>query len=441
MTTSMFSGRTRVHALLSTPLSALPCPAIAAGWILRARFGKAVGFLDLSDGSSPTPLQVVLPTALLDAMPELRALGPGCAVLVRGELVSSRGAGQALEFQAHAATVLGGVEDPRTYPIQPRADADDFLRTVPHLRHRVPAQASITRLRHHLASAIHDYLSTQECMWVPTPILTSDDAEGAGARFEVQADRPFFDRPAHLTVSGQLSAEALAMGMERVYTFGPTFRAERSHTSRHLAEFWMVEPELAFADLDVAMDLAEGLVRHGHAALASHSAEYAAMGTAPPTLPESPFVRLTYTQTIEQSREEGLDAVWGKDLSSDQEQALVARHDGPVFVTHWPTDIKAFYMRAAPDGRPVAAFDLLVPGLGELAGGSEREDDLDRLVARMHACGMDPSMYGQYLDLRRYGSVPHAGFGVGFERLLAWCTGQSSVRDVVPFPRAFGVMA
>lgn len=443
MSSSTFPARARVRTLLSLPLESLPCPAVAAGWIVRARFGKAVGFLDLSDGSCSTPLQVVLPAELLEAHQDLRTWGPGCAVRVCGQLMASPAAGQALEFRAQQATLLGGVQDPRTYPIQPRAQhTDDFLRTIPHLRHRTPSQGALTRLRHHLARSIHDYLGDRECLWVPTPILTCDDAEGAGARFEVQADRPFFDRPAFLTVSGQLSAEALAMGMERVYTFGPTFRAERSHTSRHLAEFWMVEPELAFADLAEIMDLAEGVVRHAVGTLAAHGAEFQVMGTTLPVLPSTPFVRMTYTQALDQLEVLGLPAVWGHDLSAEQEQALVGHVGGPVFVTDWPAHIKAFYMRpSCVDERCVAAFDLLVPGLGELAGGSERETDLDRLVSRMTALGMDPSAYGQYLDLRRYGSAPHAGFGMGFERLLAWCTGHGSVRDVAPFPRVFGLIS
>lgn len=447
------SSLDRVSTLLSTPSDALPCPVRTGGWLTSCRMGKRVGFLVLTDGSSTEPLQVVVPDALLQSQPDLRRLSSGCSVRVTGELVLSQGAGQRVELQATAVEVMGWVEDPETYPIQPKPLGADFLRTVPHLRARVKHVAAVSRLRHGLAHAIHDYFSRQDFLWVATPVLTQGDAEGAGERFQVVTEEgpdAFFGQPTYLTVSGQLEAEALCMALGRVYTFGPTFRAEKSRTSRHLAEFWMVEPEMAFADLQDLMGLAEGLVKAGVTHCLEHLTEEMAlfeeMGGLPmeqwQRLVEQPFAHLTYTQAIERltATEHVFETqvAWGDDLHAEHERWLVEDAGRPVFVTDYPAGIKAFYMKPAQDGRTVAAFDLLVPRVGELVGGSEREEDLQRLVDRMTACGLDPAQYGDYLDLRRYGTVPHGGFGLGFERLVAFLSGMPSVKDTIAFPRTHG---
>lgn len=440
----------RAVDLLATPSHDLPRPARIGGWLTSCRMGKAVGFLVLSDGSSAQPLQVVVPKALLHDQPDLRRLGAGCSVMVSGQLVASPAAGQRVELQARDVQVLGWVEDPETYPIQPKPLSADFLRTVPHLRHRVGHMAAVARLRHGLAHAIHGFFAQHGFIWVATPVLTSGDAEGAGQRFQVITDDgpdEFFGKPAHLTVSGQLEAEALCMALGRVYTFGPTFRAERSRTSRHLAEFWMVEPEIAFAQLPDLMDLSEALVKHCLAYCLSRlpaEMDLLAAHGAPPAdhwrqMIERPFVRLTYTKSIDlltsSTHRFVAPARWGMDLHAEHEHWLVDHVGGPVFVTDYPADIKAFYMRASDDGRTVAAFDLLVPGMGEIIGGSEREHIHARLAERMRAMGQDPDGYGQYLDLRRYGSVPHGGFGLGFERLVAYVAGLPSVKDAIAFPK------
>ncbi len=443
----------RTAALLATSSDLLPRTAHVGGWLTSCRMGKRVGFLVLADGSSTEPLQVVVADALLQSQPELRQLTSGCSVRVTGDLVTSQGAGQRVELQARTVEVCGWVDDPATYPIQPKPLGADFLRTVPHLRTRVKHLAAAARLRHGLAQAIHGFFAGQDFLWVATPVLTQGDAEGAGERFQVVTDDgadAFFGQPTYLTVSGQLEAEALCMALGRVYTFGPTFRAEKSRTSRHLAEFWMVEPEVAFASLADLMVLAEGLVkacvRHCLAHHPQEMALFADMGGTPveawQRLVECPFSVLTYSQAVERLATGGgafeRAVSWGMDLQAEHERWLVDDLGGPVFVTDYPAGIKAFYMKPAADGRTVAAFDLLVPKVGELVGGSEREEKLERLVERMTQAGMDPDQYGDYLDLRRYGTVPHGGFGLGFERLVAYLSGMGSVRDVIAFPRTHG---
>lgn len=442
-----------VSSLLSTPSEILPCPAVAGGWLTSCRMGKRVGFLVLHDGSSVAPLQVVVPDALLQAHPDLRGLTAGCSVRVTGTLVLSQGAGQRLEMQAEHVEVLGWVDDPKTYPIQPKPLGADFLRTVPHLRARVVHVAAVARLRHALAKAIHGYFDQLGFTWVATPVLTSGDAEGAGERFQVVTDEgpsAFFGREAFLTVSGQLEAEALCMALGRVYTFGPTFRAERSRTSRHLAEFWMVEPEVAFVDLADLMELSEGLVKHCIAHCLAHLPEEMALFAqeGAPSLEaweqmiQAPFARVSYTEAIALLERSDVafstPVAWGDDLHAEHERWLVERLGGPVFVTHYPADLKAFYMKETEGGRTVAAMDLLVPRVGELVGGSEREEDLERLSARMRHHGLDPADYAEYLDLRRYGTVPHGGFGLGFERLVAFISGVASVKDAIAYPRTAG---
>lgn len=449
---SMFD-LTPAASLFSAPDLYLERSVTVGGWLTSARFGKKVGFLVLSDGSSHAPIQVVVPLALLDATPELRALGAGCAVRATGRWVASLGAGQSHELQAEQVVVVGDVEDPSHYPIQPKAHSPEFLRSVPHLRPRTAQFGAIARLRHVLARFIHDHLEDQGFLWVATPILSSVDAEGAGERFRVttlaagEQGEDFFARDAFLTVSGQLEAEALCAALSRVYTFGPTFRAEGSHTSRHLAEFWMVEPEMAFADLDDAIVLAEGLLRGAVAAclerLPQEMAYFAQEGGR--SLAEwaafvaEPFARVTYDQAIAQLALGPFTGIaWGMDLQSEHEKWLVEQAGRALIVTDYPAGIKSFYMQGSADGRTVAAMDILVPGMGELVGGSAREADLGRLLARMEERGMDPAEYGHYLDLRRYGSVPHAGFGLGFERLVAYVAGLASIKDATFYPKFAG---
>lgn len=446
---------TPVASLFAFPFLHTDAPVEVAGWLTSARLGKRVGFLVLSDGSSAQPLQVVLPGVLLDAEPALRRLGAGWSVRVRGRLVPSQGAGQEWELQADAVLFTGAVEDPETYPIQPKAHTPEFLRTVPHLRHRVPRFGAMARLRHVAAAAIHAHLDAAGFLWVATPILTASDAEGAGARFRVRAEdasateEEFFGQPAYLTVSGQLAGEALCAALSRVYTFGPTFRAERSYTTRHLAEFWMVEPEWAFATLDDLVGLAEGLLKAAvTACLARCPAEMALFAReGGRSLQEweaflaTPFARLTYTEAVERLRARvGFvqPVTWGMDLQSEHEKALVEEVGGAVAVTDYPEGIKAFYMKTSPDGKTVAAVDILVPGMGELVGGSVREERLAALDARMTAMGLSLDAYGAYRDLRRYGTVPHGGFGLGFERLVAFLSGVPSVKDSIAYPRAAG---
>lgn len=442
---------------MTTPISVLLSslsfgPCCVAGWITSIRKQKRLAFAMVSDGSSLRKIQVVLPSDLWEKDLELSRLTAGCAVYVSGELQSSKGPGQDVEILATSLLITGFVEDPETYPIQPKELSPEFLRTLPHLRARTAYQGAMARLRHKTMMSIHEYFSEKHFFWVQTPILSAQDAEGAGSRFEVfsPSDPAFFDEKAYLTVSGQLAAESLCMALSRVYTFGPTFRAEPSQTSRHLAEFWMVEPEVAFADLDDIVALSEGLLKKVMKDVLEKCPEDMAFFEQEGGLPllsmkkmmEEPFERVTYKEAIEilQKHQSQFEApiVWGMDLSSVHEKWLVDFFARPVFVTHYPADIKSFYMKPSGDQKTVLAMDLLVPQMGGLVGGSVRETDKDALVARMKHLGMDPECYRSYLDLRRYGSAPHAGFGLGFERLLGFLSGAGSVRDVIPFPRYKG---
>lgn len=445
-------------ATVLDPTSVLPSSVRVAGWVTHARFSKRVGFLALVDGSSTAGLQVVLPEALLESDPDLRTLGPGCSLEAWGARVASVGAGQCVELQAQGVQLLGKVADPKTYPIQPKPLSDEFLRTVPHLRVRTVRQRAMARLRHGVAQAIHTHLDDLGFLWVPTPILTGGDAEGAGARFEViEEGRPsgeFFGRASFLTVSGQMEAEAMCAGLGRVYTFGPTFRAEHSQTSRHLAEFWMVEPEMAFADLVDVMDLAEGLLRavlrHALLDLEPELALFAREGGRPlddwRRLSEQPWSRITYTEAVERlahapSGTFKSSVHWGEDLQAEHERWLTQQTGSVLTVTHYPQALKAFYMKPSGAEGVVEAMDVLVPGMGELMGGSVRESDETALRSRMLALGMDPAAYAPYLDLRRYGTVPHAGFGLGLERLVAYLSSAASVREAIPFPRWYGSLS
>jgi len=443
--------------------------ATVKGWVRTRRDSKAgISFVHLSDGASFHPLQVVTPNTLPNYADEILKLTAGCAIEATGAIVPSPAKGQPFEMQAAAVKVIGWVEDPDSYPIQPKPHTMEFLREVAHLRPRTNVIGAATRVRHTLAQAIHRFFDDNGFVWVNTPIITGSDAEGAGALFRVSTldlanppraadgrvdySKDFFGREAFLTVSGQLNVEAYCLALSKVYTFGPTFRAENSNTSRHLAEFWMVEPEIAFADLAEDATLAERLLKFTFATLLKERADDLAFFDARVEkglvaklegIVASEFARMDYGEAIsvlERAKQKFEFPVrWGMDLQSEHERYLTETHVGrPVIVMNYPKDIKAFYMRVNDDGRTVAAMDVLAPGIGEIIGGSQREERLDVLDARMAERGIDKQHYDWYRDLRRYGSVPHAGFGLGFERTLAYVTGLANVRDAIPFPRTPG---
>ncbi len=464
-----------------TSQAPLPCSAILAGrapqdapvtvrgWVRTRRDSKAgISFVNVSDGSSFHPVQVVAPNTLPNYASEVQHLTAGCAVEATGRIVPSPAKGQPFEMQAEVIMVVGWVEDPDSYPIQPKAHSLEFLREVAHLRPRTNVIGAATRVRHTIAKAIHRFFDERGFFWVNTPIITASDAEGAGSLFRVStldlANLPrtaegkvdfaqdFFGREAFLTVSGQLNVETYCLAMSKVYTFGPTFRAEKSNTSRHLAEFWMVEPEIAFADLSDDANLAEALLKHVLRTLLDERPEDMAffderiekgLVAKLQGIVESEFARMDYTEAIsilEKAKQKfEFPVQWGIDLQSEHERYLTEQHARrPVIVMNYPKGIKAFYMRVNDDDRTVAAMDVLAPGIGEIIGGSQREERLAVLDARMAEAGLDQGHYGWYRDLRRYGSVPHAGFGLGFERTVAYVTGLSNVRDVIPFPRTPG---
>ena len=444
-------------------------PVTVKGWIRTRRDSKAgFSFLNVSDGSGFHPLQVVAPASLPNYAEEVTRLTAGCAVEATGEIVPSSGKGQQFEMQAHEIKIVGWVDDPDHYPIQPKAHTMEFLRDVAHLRPRTNVIAAVARVRHTLAQAIHRFFHERSFVWVNTPIITASDAEGAGALFRVSTldimnlprdekgrvdfSQDFFGKEAFLTVSGQLNIEAYCLALTNVYTFGPTFRAENSNTSRHLAEFWMVEPEIAFADLADNAALAEDLIKYVFRAVLEERQDDMAFfderiqkGAVSRLegIVSSEFVRMDYTEAVRvlESAKQKFEfpVAWGVDLQSEHERYLTEQHVGkPVVVMNYPKDIKAFYMRLNDDGRTVAAMDVLVPAIGEIVGGSQREERLEVLDRRMGESHLNLDAYGWYRDLRRYGTVPHAGFGLGFERALAYVTGLTNVRDVIPFPRTPG---
>ncbi|HEY6863174.1 MAG TPA: asparagine--tRNA ligase [Burkholderiales bacterium] len=444
-------------------------PVTVRGWVRTRRDSKAgVSFVHVSDGSGFQPLQVVAPATLVNYASEVQKLTAGCAVEAAGTIVPSPAKGQPFEMQAQSLRVVGWVEDPDTYPIQPKPHTLEFLREVAHLRPRTNVIGAASRVRHALAMAIHRFFHEEGFVWVNTPIITASDAEGAGELFRVStldlANLPrtsdgkvdfakdFFGREAFLTVSGQLNVETYCMALSKVYTFGPTFRAENSNTSRHLAEFWMIEPEIAFADLADDAALAERLLKYVLKAVLDERPDDMAFfderiekGIVAKLqgIVDKPFVRMDYTEAVrvlEGSRQKFEFPVrWGTDLQSEHERWLCEQHvKGPLILVNYPKAIKAFYMRLNDDGRTVAAMDVLAPGIGEIIGGSQREERLAVLDARIVEAGLDPETYGWYRDLRRYGTVPHAGFGLGFERTVAYVTGLANVRDVIPFPRTPG---
>jgi asparaginyl-tRNA synthetase len=439
------------------------------GWVRTRRDSKAgLSFVNVSDGSCFAPIQVVAPAALPNYESEVKHLTAGCSVIATGTLVASQGQGQAFEIQASAIEVVGWVEDPETYPIQPKAHSLEFLREVAHLRPRTNLFGAVTRIRHCLAMAVHRFFHERGFYWISTPIVTTSDAEGAGQMFRVSTldlanpprgkdgavdfSRDFFGKETFLTVSGQLNVEAYALALSKVYTFGPTFRAENSNTTRHLAEFWMIEPEIAFADLAADADLAEDFLKYlFRAVLAERADDMAFIAervqkdavTRLEGFVNAPFERIDYTDAIGLLQKSGkkfeFPVEWGLDLQTEHERWLTEEHVGrPVVVMNYPEHIKAFYMRLNDDGRTVAAMDVLAPGIGEIIGGSQREERLDVLDARMAQFGLDPEHYQWYRDFRRYGGVPHAGFGLGFERLVVYVCGLSNIRDAIAYPRAPG---
>jgi len=442
---------------------------VLAGWVRTRRDSKAgISFVHVSDGSCFSPVQAVVPNTLPNYADEVVHLTAGCAVEITGTVVASPAKGQPFEMQASAVRVVGWVDDPDSYPIQPKPHTLEFLRDVAHLRPRTNVIGAVTRVRDSIAHSIHRFFHEHGFFWINTPIITSSDAEGAGELFRVSTldlanlprtaegtidhTRDFFGRETFLTVSGQLNVEAYCLALSKVYTFGPTFRAENSNTSRHLAEFWMIEPEIAFADLADDATLAEALLKHVFRTVLEERADDMAFfeqriekGVIAKLagIVDSEFVRMDYTEAIrvlgEATQTFQFPVSWGMDLQSEHERYLSETYaKKPVIVMNYPKAIKAFYMRVNDDGKTVAAMDVLAPGIGEIIGGSQREERLDVLDARMDEARLDKAHYAWYRDLRRYGSVPHAGFGLGFERTIAYATGLSNVRDVIPFPRTPG---
>ncbi|MBW3570292.1 MAG: asparagine--tRNA ligase [Gemmatimonadetes bacterium] len=439
------------------------------GWVRTRRDSRAgMSFINVHDGSGFAPIQVVAPRDLPNYESEVQRLTAGCAVVVTGELVPTPGRPQPVEVLAKEVQVLGWVDDPETYPIQPKEHSMEFLRSVAHLRVRTNTFGAVARVRHTLAMAVHRFYDSRGFYWVHTPIITTSDAEGAGEMFrvstlalanlprtpggEVDFSEDFFGRSASLTVSGQLNVEAYAMALGQVYTFGPTFRAENSNTTRHAAEFWMIEPEIAFADLNDDADLAEDFLkalikdlldeRQDDMAFFDDRVQKGVVKRLEDVL-RGPFERMEYTEAVRRLEASGkkfeFPVSWGVDLSTEHERYLTEQLvGGPVVVLNYPKDIKSFYMRLNDDGRTVTAMDVLAPGVGEIIGGSQREERLDVMDQRMQEMGLDPASYWWYRDLRRYGTVPHAGFGLGFERMIMYATGMANIRDVIPYPRTPG---
>ena len=435
---------------------------LVQGWVKTRRSSKAISFVQVSDGSTLADIQVVADESLPNFQ-AVDALSTGCSVSVIGTLVESPGKGQRYEIHASSIEVVGE-SDPDTYPLQKKRHTAEFLRDIAHLRPRTNTFGSMARVRNALAYAIHSFFQDKGFLFLQAPMITASDAEGAGSMFRVttldlenvpmkdgavDAEEDFFGKPTFLTVSGQLEAEIFALALSDVYTFGPTFRAENSNTSRHLAEFWMVEPEVAFCDLDGLAELSEEFLKYVFTYVLDHCQDD--MGffnqwfdkTAISTLEgivTSDFERLTYTEAVgilERSGESfEFPVIWGSDLQSEHERYLAETKVGkPVIVTDYPKEIKAFYMRLNEDGKTARALDVLVPRIGEIIGGSQREERRDVLLDRMRQFGLDEKNYWWYLDLRRYGTVPHAGFGLGFERTVQFVTGVANIRDVIPFPR------
>jgi asparaginyl-tRNA synthetase len=462
-------NRQKIAQILAT--SEIGSRVEVAGWVRTRRESKAgLAFVELNDGSCFDSLQLVVPATwagYADTVPHLYA---GTSIRARGTLVASQGGRQAVEVQVESLEILGA-SDPATYPVGKQKIPYEHLREFPHLRPRTNTFGAIARLRDVLAAEVHAFFRARGFRWVHTPLITASDAEGAGKTFQVTTfdlgelakgkagknggpdfGEDFFGKPVSLTVSGQLEGEAYALSLGDVYTFGPTFRAENSNTSRHLAEFWMVEPEMAFADLEDDMDLAEAFLKHlCRAALEQCPREMAffrerveaSVVERLESIVATPFIRMSYTEAVERLKASGetfqYPVEWGADLQSEHERWLTEKAlKAPVILTDYPRSIKAFYMKLNDDGRTVRAMDVLLPHVGEIIGGSQREDRVDVLEARMRETGVEPESLAWYLDLRRYGGVPHAGFGLGFERLVQFVSGMGNIRDVIPFPRTPG---
>lgn len=436
---------------------------VIQGWLRTRRDSGTFSFLEINDGSCLQSIQVIAEESLPNYAQEVKKLSTGCSLRVRGELVASPAKGQAVEVRADQVAILGWA-DPESYPLQKKRHSFEFLRSIAHLRPRTNALGAVARVRSVLSLAIHRFFHDQGFIQVHTPVITTSDCEGAGEMFTVTALEPnqlqgaqpfvrdFFGRRAGLTVSGQLQAEIFAQSHGRVYTFGPTFRAENSNTGRHLAEFWMLEPEMAFCDLDGDMQVAEVMVKHLVATALESCCDDLALFDQHVSkgliarltqVRDQPFVHLSYSQAVTELQQSGrafeFPVQWGIDLQAEHERFLCEEiAKAPVIVTNYPRGIKPFYMRLDDDGRTVAAMDILVAGIGELIGGSQREERYDILAERMALAGLNLEEYGWYLDLRRFGSVPHAGFGLGFERLVQFVTGMQNIREVIPFPRTPG---
>ncbi|MGE0387950.1 MAG: asparagine--tRNA ligase [Gammaproteobacteria bacterium] len=453
--------RTRIAALLASDQPRTDI--LAKGWVRTRRDSREFSFIELNDGSCRANLQVIADASLPDYAAVVPQAGTGAAIAVRGDLVASPAAGQRWELRAAHIELLGTAA--ADYPLQKKRHGDEFLRGIAHLRPRTNKYGAMFRLRSRLAYAIHRFFQDRGFFYVHTPILTGSDCEGAGEMFQVTTldlanpprtaagavdfDHDFFGRQAKLTVSGQLEGETFCTALGDIYTFGPTFRSENSNTSRHAAEFWMVEPEMAFANLDDDMDVAEALIKHLVVTAMDECSDDLALFAQfvdkdlPARLDNvrgQRFERVSYTEAVDillrSGRRFEYEVAWGRDLQSEHERFLTEQHFGrPVILYDYPKAIKAFYMRENDDGRTVAAMDVLVPGVGELIGGSQREERLDRLERRITDLGFAPQDYWWYLDTRRYGSCPHAGFGLGFERFLMFVTGVGNIRDVIPFPR------
>ena len=469
MTTPSTSSVIRIADALANKIP-VGTAVTVKGWVRTRRDSKAgVSFVHVTDGSCFDPIQVVAPSTLSNYASEIQKLTSSCAVIAHGELTASPAKGQSVEIQASSIEVVGWVDDPETYPIQPKKHSFEYLREVAHLRSRTNTFGAVARVRHCLSMAVHRYFHEHGFFWVHTPIITASDCEGAGQMFkvstldlanpprvpetkEIDYKQDFFGKPAYLTVSGQLNVETYCMALSKVYTFGPTFRAENSNTSRHLAEFWMIEPEVAFNDLAADADLAEDFLKYIFKALLNERQDDLKFFvervdkecvTRLEKFVEASFERIDYTEAIAILEKCGkkfeFPVKWGIDMQSEHERYLTEEHfKRPVVVMNYPKEIKAFYMRQNDDGKTVAAMDVLAPGIGEIIGGSQREERLDLLDKRLREMHLDPAAYWWYRDLRRYGTVPHAGFGLGFERTIVYATGIQNIRDAIPFPRTPG---
>ena len=456
------AATTSVKTILRDPQAHFDATVRVSGWIRTLRTSKNFGFIELNDGTFFTNLQIVFGDGLTN-FKDIQKYTVGSSIEVEGVLKESPGAKQPIELHADKVTLVG-LADPE-YPLQKKRHSFEYLRTIAHLRPRTNTFLAVFRVRSLLAFAIHQFFVERGFVYTHTPIITASDCEGAGEMFTVTTldmanppreegggidfSRDFFSREAHLTVSGQLAVETHCMAFRKVYTFGPTFRSENSNTARHAAEFWMIEPEVAFADLSDNMDLAEAMIKYIFTYVLEHAPEEMAffsqwidkgLRERLENVISSEFARITYTEAIDILKKSGhafeYPAEWGNDLQTEHERYLSEKTFGkPVFVTDYPRDIKAFYMRQNDDGKTVAAMDLLVPGVGEIIGGSQREERLDVLEKRLAEMGLPRDDYWWYLDTRRFGTVPHAGYGLGFARAIMYVTGMQNIRDVIPFPR------